>query len=203
MKKITYVLMLLMGMMSFKSNAAIMMVEVEDFEFNPTIFTINVGDTIMWMWDEGIHTTTSSTIPAGAIAWDAQITESNPLFIYVATVPGSYDYACLFHTSMGMLGHFTVNNVTGIDDKPVLSFVKISEDAVANELTLTCSIPASGNLSVRLYDIIGKPVHSQTLYAQKAGEYEHVLSTEALQAGIYIVEIVANGARTSRRIMIH
>jgi plastocyanin len=202
-RKITYLLMLLMGLISFKSNAAIVMIEVEDFEFNPAIFTVNVGDTIMWMWDEGSHTTTSTAVPSGAASWDSPINQSSPIFMYVATVAGSYDYHCVPHSSMGMLGHFTVNSVTSISEKPSLSFIKISEDAEANVLTLTYSIPSSGNLSVRLYDIIGKPVHTQTLYAQKSGEYEQIVSTEAMQAGIYIVEIVANGLRVSRRIMIH
>ena len=67
-------------------------VEVEDFEFDPAFLTVNVGDTIIWMWDEGFHTTTSTTIPVGATAWDNPITSTSPAFMYIPTVAGTYQY---------------------------------------------------------------------------------------------------------------
>lgn len=69
---------------------------------------INIGDTIRWEWDNGFHTTTSTTIPAGAASWDEPIDAGNTSFIYVPTVGGTYHYTCLPHSSMGMDGSFTV-----------------------------------------------------------------------------------------------
>ena len=36
------------------------------FTFSPANFTMNLGDTVLWIWSSGSHTTTSSSIPAGA-----------------------------------------------------------------------------------------------------------------------------------------
>ena len=201
MKRTLTSLMLLLLMITAGRSATVI-VEVEDFEFDPAIINVSVGDTIIWLWDEGFHTTTSTTIPAGATAWNAPIDQSNLIFTYVPTVPGSYDYICVFHSSMGMLGHFTVTGTTAITEKPDLSFLSIIENPSANELKVNCNIPVSGSIALRMYDIIGKPVYNQTIVV-KSGKQEHILSTEALHSGIYIVEIASSGTKITRKIMIH
>ena len=55
-------------------------VEVEDFEFNPSTFIANVGDTVHWFWHDGFHTTTSTLIPATALTWDQSISNNSPSF---------------------------------------------------------------------------------------------------------------------------
>lgn len=70
--------------------------------------TIELGDTIKWEWDNGSHTTTSTTIPAGATAWDEPINSGSTTFIYVPSVAGTYNYKCTPHQAMGMVGSFTV-----------------------------------------------------------------------------------------------
>lgn len=81
------------------------------FTFNPSNLTnVNVGDTIRWVWTSGVHTTTSTTIPAGATSWNAPLTSSNPSFEYPVQVSGVYDYICIYHASIGMTGSFTVNS---------------------------------------------------------------------------------------------
>lgn len=204
MKKIitcTFLFLVLAGVIN-KSNAAVMLVEVEDFEFDPQLFTVNVGDTIMWVWDEGFHTTTSGAIPVGATPWDQQISSSSPVFIYVPTVPGTYPYDCTFHAAMGMIGSFTVTGTTGINDAPSLSFLKIKSDAGAKELSVNYSLQTPGNIMMRVYDIIGKPVRSESIIAVKSGEFEHVFSTNGLKNGIYIVEITSGSAKISRKLML-
>jgi plastocyanin len=49
-------------------------VTVQNFSFNPSSLpNVAVGDTIKWVWVSGSHTTTSSTIPGGAVSWDQPI----------------------------------------------------------------------------------------------------------------------------------
>ncbi len=85
-------------------------VQVGNYFFNPqTITNVNPGDTIHWVWVTGTHTTTSTTIPAGAATWDEPITSSSPTYDYIPTVPGTYNYKCTPHAGMGMVGSFTVN----------------------------------------------------------------------------------------------
>ena len=83
-------------------------VNVSSYVFTPSSFTINIGDTIKWVWVGGTHTTTSLTIPAGAAAWDDPINSSKTSFIYVPAKTGTYNYKCTFHFAMGMKGSFTV-----------------------------------------------------------------------------------------------
>jgi plastocyanin len=83
-------------------------VEVKDFVFDPAeLLNVNVGDTIRWVWVSGFHTTTSSSIPAGAQAWDALITPTITFYEYVVEVPGTYDYVCTPHVPQ-MVATFVV-----------------------------------------------------------------------------------------------
>ena len=83
-------------------------VTVANHVFTPKTFTINLGDSIKWVWVSGSHTTTSLGIPAGAVAWNKSINSSTTTFIYVPAVAGAYNYKCTPHQGMGMVGNFTV-----------------------------------------------------------------------------------------------
>src|SRR5207253_1861064 len=58
-------------------------VTVSDFSFVPNNFNANVGDTVEWVWINGNHTTTSTTIPGGASSWDNPMNSSTTSFKYV------------------------------------------------------------------------------------------------------------------------
>ncbi|MBN2175655.1 MAG: hypothetical protein JW731_16110 [Bacteroidales bacterium] len=84
-------------------------------EFIPSdIPNVEPGDIIRWIWVEGNHTTTSTTIPEGAAPWDALLNSANQEFEYIPTVPGTYDYICVPHAGLGMVGSFTVLEPAGI-----------------------------------------------------------------------------------------
>lgn len=81
-------------------------VNVQNYSFIPANLNVQVGDTIRWVWVNGTHTTTSTTIPSGAVAWDAPITSSNPVYEYRVSVAGVYNYLCTPHSST-QIGSFT------------------------------------------------------------------------------------------------
>jgi plastocyanin len=83
-------------------------VTVKNYAFVPENFTVNVGDTVKFVWASGTHTTTSLTIPTGAADWDHAINSSSTSFIYVPSKTGTYDYKCTFHAALGMVASFTV-----------------------------------------------------------------------------------------------
>ncbi len=85
-------------------------VNVNNYTFSPASFTINLGDTVKWVWIGGSHTTTSLTVPTGAAVWDNEINSSITSFTYVPAKTGTYSYKCSFHFVMGMQGSFTVSN---------------------------------------------------------------------------------------------
>ncbi|MEP7169881.1 MAG: T9SS type A sorting domain-containing protein [Bacteroidota bacterium] len=207
MKKIStlFISALMIIFCSFKTNATTVIVNVEDFEFDPAIFTINVGDQVMWMWDNsaGQHTTTSTTIPAGATSWDEVIGQNSQMFTYTATVPGSYDYVCLYHQSMGMIGHFTVNGSTGISAIPTVPVLFINGNVSTNkELTINFGIRASSKMKLQVFDILGKSVHTFVSSEKAAGTYTETYSVAEMKKGIYILELETTDARITRKIVI-
>lgn len=75
---------------------------VKDYAFVPATINVIPGDTVIWTWQQGMHTTTSISVPAGAAGWDAPIDDnssSNHTFKYVIPVSGNYNYDCTIHGS--------------------------------------------------------------------------------------------------------
>jgi len=82
-------------------------VSVANNQFTPSSLpNVSSGDTIRWVWAAGNHTTTSTSIPAGALSWDEMINSTNMVYEYPATVTGTYNYQCIYHPSM--VASFTV-----------------------------------------------------------------------------------------------
>ena len=85
MRKIylVFALLLTLGKPDYAST---ILITVEDFEFDPAVITVNVGDTILWIWDEGVHTTTSTLMSVFIIhQWVWSVTSRHwiqPVFLY-------------------------------------------------------------------------------------------------------------------------
>src|SRR5678815_5142228 len=108
MKKITLFTALLLCSFSLLY-ATTITVRVSDFQFKPKTVNAKVGDTIRWLWQNGIHTTSSLTIPAGALAWNRPIDSAHKNFKYRLRVAGTYEYQCNIHFTI-MKG--TLNTVS-------------------------------------------------------------------------------------------
>jgi plastocyanin len=110
-KKITLGLLLAMSIViAHPCHAAVQTVTVQDFQFSPAQITINIGDTIHWVWMNGSHTTTSgnsaSCTPDGK--WSAPLDSTHPTFDHTFFGAGVYNYFCIPHCAMGMVGTVTV-----------------------------------------------------------------------------------------------
>ena len=75
-------------------------IQVSNFQFSPATTNAVVGDTIVFTWVSGTHTTTSTTIPTGAASWDKPMTSTNKKFTYVLTKKGTYHFICTIHSNM-------------------------------------------------------------------------------------------------------
>lgn len=104
---LTALLLLTVSAMNINAFATIHTIQSGNFFFNPSSLNVLVGDTVKWVNIAGSHTTTSSTIPAGAATWDAPLNSTTPTFSYKVTVEGIYNYVCTPHVAMGMVGSFT------------------------------------------------------------------------------------------------
>ncbi len=143
--------------MAISSFATVHTVTVADFSFTPSSFSAHVGDTVMWTWSGGTHTTTSETIPAGAASWNSNMTSVATSFMYVPTVVGTYNYECTIHVSMGMTGSFTVTPATGVNEMSAASMISVFPNPASNSVHLQFN--ATGlPITVTLTDMSGKQV---------------------------------------------
>jgi plastocyanin len=97
MKKLS-LLFLFVAFLFTGAKAATINVSVTDFAFTPLSFTVQVGDTVVWTLTSGSHTTTSTSVPAGAASWDYTFTGPGDTFSYIVQVEGVYEYWCAIHT---------------------------------------------------------------------------------------------------------
>lgn len=185
------------------SKAAITHITVGNFQFSPSSLTISLGDTIIYTWLDGSHTTTSVGIPNGAVAWNESMNSNSPEFMYVPAVEGTYNYVCLPHQSMGMTGQFTVINTSGISENLIsgasLNGVMIGGD----QLQVKFNIPSPATVSIRLYNLIGNTVSTfMENVRESAGVYEEKFLLPSLRSGIYMLQLQTPEGVLTKRVLI-
>ncbi len=65
--------------------------------------TINAGDSVMWTWNAGGHSTTSGSCASGCSPsgiWDSGIKNSGSTFTQAFSTAGTFPYHCVVHGSM-------------------------------------------------------------------------------------------------------
>jgi len=155
--------------------------------FTPAITYAEVGDTITWVWVDGIHTTESVTIPAGAASWSANLDNSNATFSYVVTVPGSYYFDCHAAFSHGMDGYIEVSNPTGINNPAATLASEVFPNPFTNKLT----VKTAKFDRVEVYNIAGALLQS---YSNNRPSISVDMDLSDLPTGIYFVGILEKGA---------
>lgn len=119
-----------------QSKATTWNVNVQDFQFSPSTRNVLVGDVIHFVWINGGHTTTSTSVPGGAATWDAPMNSLNTSFDYTVTIPGTYNFLCNIHP-IAMQGSFVATavapvtlsafNISTQHNKPLLSWTTQTE----------------------------------------------------------------------------
>ena len=113
-------------------------VTVANFQFSPSSLpNVIAGDTIRWEWVSGVHTTTSTSVPSGAMTWDQPIDATNTVYEYPATVAGTYNYYCMHHPTT-MIASFTVTVFT-----PTLNVTPSNQNVTAAAGTTDFSVTSN------------------------------------------------------------
>jgi plastocyanin len=102
------------GFLPVAAPAAIYDVQVRNFFFQPVSQTVNVGDTVRWVWIEGSHTATSGTNCVADGLFDAPLDAAHPTFQFTFNSSGSIPYYCTPHCVSDMTGTITVRNPAGV-----------------------------------------------------------------------------------------
>jgi plastocyanin len=91
----------------------------DDFKFDPASLTVKVGDTVTWKNVGAMpHTSTCDPSkaadknhikqPDGGDTWDSGMLNGGQSFSHTFKVAGDYQYICIPHESLGMIGTITV-----------------------------------------------------------------------------------------------
>jgi len=82
------------------------------FTFSPSSQTINVGDTVQWVWGLGVHSSTSGALCIADGKWDSTLISNPQTFSVTFTQAGTYPYYCTLHCFFGMTGEIIVQEPT-------------------------------------------------------------------------------------------
>lgn len=92
--------------------------------FDPIGLFVEQGTTVTWQIDSGAHSSTAyqegngpaqtTRIPEGAEAWNSDIlSEQGATFEHTFETVGTYDYFCIPHKTLGMVGRVVVGEPGG------------------------------------------------------------------------------------------
>jgi plastocyanin len=185
-------------LLSISARATVHMVDVANFSFTPDTMTVIVGDTVQWMWISGTHTTTSTSVPAGAATWNNSINSSISFFNYKVTVAGVYNYDCAIHTFM--TGTFTATDPSGIasiSTEPTFTWSMVND-----EVTMQMNFNSATALSIHLFNLLGANVRTLGSLQNVVGTYNETFSLSGVPKGIYFLEVIAENRKIVRKIIV-
>lgn len=173
---------------------------VSDFQFAPDLVNLQLGDTVVFQWSNGLHTATSSEIPDGAATFDATLSAEMDEFVYVPMVIGTYNYVCTPHMAMGMDGSFVVEAPTGISDQ----YTKAMDLRVwPNPVSEILNVFVEGNSHlegvIEVYNMAGQRLYSVKLSTTGNGVAQIVVGH--LPVGIYAARL-ATGQSVATRLFV-
>lgn len=107
--------------------------------FDPVGLYVEPGTTVRFEIAGGSHSATAyeARIPAGASPFDSGVI-SNGGFEHTFDTPGTYDYYCIPHRSMGMVGRIVVGDPAGpAEESPIPDGDVPDSDVIVEQRTVT------------------------------------------------------------------
>ena len=159
------------------------------FAYSPKSLSAKVGDTVEWEGSFSTHPLSSTTIPTQAASWH---NASGATFMYIIKVPGTYNYQCDVHFSLGMVGTFTATSATEVlQPSSAAKQLDLQTIVLQSRNALVFSLPQAERVKVTLFTILGKEITTKVNGFVPAGHHEVVLGP--LAKGFYFVKFTAGG----------
>jgi len=79
-------------------------VNVQDFQFNPSVVNITVGDLVKWVWTGAIAHTSTSDAASGANSWNSGLLNNGAMYTSPLLTEGTHPYYCIPHGAPGGVG---------------------------------------------------------------------------------------------------
>ncbi|WMJ73732.1 T9SS type A sorting domain-containing protein [Cytophagaceae bacterium ABcell3] len=177
---------------------------VRNHEFEPDSLTISVGDSVVFYWESGDHTTSSHDQPPGTGPWHQHINAQQTSWLMQLTTPGEYHYHSMNYPDI-MTGVIVVE-----DDEEVTS-VNTSQNNQKKYIESVYPNPASDVAQFR----ISKEGHGGTLRVTNiiGEEMESVVvndsedtkvNVSAYPEGIYIYTLeIDNQSKVSGKFIVN
>ncbi|MFB6091466.1 MAG: plastocyanin/azurin family copper-binding protein [Haloquadratum sp.] len=107
-----------------ETNTIGMVTEGSEYYFDPIGLYVEPGETVTWRIESGAHSTTAykkgnslasvTRIPSGAEAWNSgTLSSEGATFEHTFETEGTYDYFCIPHKALGMIGRVVVGEPGG------------------------------------------------------------------------------------------
>jgi len=94
--------------------------------------------------------------------------------------------------------------VGGISDMPTVCYwggMSVYPNPASSAATVSLYIGKASNVTMKLVDFAGKVV-SEKEYGSVQGNFEVTVNTSNVKAGVYFVELTADGQKTSKKLII-
>lgn len=161
-------------------------------KFTPQNVTINVGDTVEWVWAANGHSTTSGAPGNPDGMWDSGVQNTNFTFSQTFNGPGTFNYYCSPHGSCcGMIGAVTVTAVTD-----TVAITKARYATATQQLTvLATDSNDTATLTVKVTStgqVLG------TMMNLGGGSYQAKFKNVATNPGMVTVTSNLGGSATAR-----
>jgi len=127
------------------------------FFFTPSSVTIHTGDTVLWMWSSGGHSSTSGSpgMPGGL--WDSGILNQGATFMHTFNTAGSFPYYCTVHGACcGMVGSVTVVGAVGATGIGLVEVFKLPSASPLANISTRLNVLTGDNVLIGGF-IIGGP----------------------------------------------
>jgi plastocyanin len=155
-------------------------VSVVNYAFVPDTTNIFAGDQVIWTWEDGFHSTTSSDSPA---LWDSGANFSPFAFTNTFTSAGTFSYLCTVHGFTGSI------SVTAANVPPSVSITNPAPGTVFSApavVTIQASASDTDGILTNVRFLIGSTV----LTNETIGPFAAVASN--LAAGGYTLTAIAS-----------
>ena len=112
-------------------------------------------------------------------------------------------YGCSAHLSSGMKGQIIVNVVSGIEENSIKEFnFTVYPNPISTDAWINIHLKRAERISIQLYDLQGRIVHTFIDQQMKAGEINLPLPLNKLGKGNYIVQMRSSKERINKQIIL-
>jgi len=187
------------------------------FNLDGNVFTTDtakvlVGETVAWVYVNGIHTTTNGEDafdPSAGALWDSPIDSFNRRFEYTFTDAGFYPFFCQVHGTL-MKGYVLVSAATGVEPAPgEAGRIGFASPPAPNpspgRVSFRIGLARAGRVQLRVVDaqgrLVAKPIDEDFSAGTYAAAWDGRTRTGQLaKAGVYYLSLSVPGARQTRRV---